>query len=493
MNRVRVSICIISSAQDPFSLCFLDVARYFRYHLRGVGVDVKPLISKNRLFYDHVNIVFGAHVVRDLDFFSDYACVFVNLEQLGSAGKRVSGQYLELLGSSYVIDYDSSNLDVLTSADQAKTCLVSLGCAEYLNSSEEEVQLSDRPIDVLFFGSINEKRKNIIERIAAAGVKVSVLNSLFGPERDAIVSQSKLVLNISFYEKEAFEQVRVFQCLSLGTPVLSISERASQEVPEAYNKSVFFADPDGAIEFFANYFKTGQFFIESCAKLAAFRERKEFHGLDGILSILNDAKNLISLRNPVATWLSNPRINIGSGRKYMNGWLNVDINPDTSPDVVLDLSCSALQWPLALESATLGSLKLDRGLVATILADNVIEHIGDLTLFMTNCLELLREKGRMIIVVPYHRSNTAWQDPTHVRAFNENSWIYYTDWFWYLGWFEYRFSILACEFLDMDQRPASDKNGTHFMRVDLEKIKTSPVEKNIARLQRGDFGPLPRD
>ena len=28
-----------------------------------------------------------------------------------------------------------------------------------------------------------------------------------------------------------------------------------------------------------------------------------------------------------------------------------------------------------------------------------------------------------------------------MRAFNERSWLYYTDWFWYMGWTEARFDI----------------------------------------------------
>jgi hypothetical protein len=53
---------------------------------------------------------------------------------------------------------------------------------------------------------------------------------------------------------------------------------------------------------------------------------------------------------------------------------------------------------------------------------------------MTNCKDLLVEGGEFHIHVPYDLSLGAWQDPTHVRAFNENSWLYYTDWHWYLGW-----------------------------------------------------------
>jgi len=48
--------------------------------------------------------------------------------------------------------------------------------------------------------------------------------------------------------------------------------------------------------------------------------------------------------------------------------------------------------------------------------------------------------------VPYDLGLGAWQDPTHVRAFNENSWLYYTDWHWYLGWTDARFDVGSLDF-----------------------------------------------
>jgi hypothetical protein len=54
--------------------------------------------------------------------------------------------------------------------------------------------------------------------------------------------------------------------------------------------------------------------------------------------------------------------------------------------------------------------------------------VRDLPQLMGNFLNLLVEEGELEIVVPYDLSLGAWQDPTHVRAFNENSWRYYCDW-----------------------------------------------------------------
>ena len=110
---------------------------------------------------------------------------------------------------------------------------------------------------------------------------------------------------------------------------------------------------------------------------------------------------------------------------------------------------------------------------------------------MGNCLALLRTGGSFVIEVPYEHAATAWQDPTHLRALNEKSWLYYTDWFWYLGWFEHRFRIAQFGYLDETLRP-SERATAAFMRVVLEKVETTPRERTTARVMRADFA-LPDD
>lgn len=58
---------------------------------------------------------------------------------------------------------------------------------------------------------------------------------------------------------------------------------------------------------------------------------------------------------------------------------------------------------------------------------------------MKSCLDLLKTGGKIELLVPYDLSYGAWQDPSHVRSFNERSFLYYTEWFWYLNWTEARF------------------------------------------------------
>jgi SAM-dependent methyltransferase len=124
-------------------------------------------------------------------------------------------------------------------------------------------------------------------------------------------------------------------------------------------------------------------------------------------------------------------LNLGSGKDWREDCLNADIQASKDPDWLLDIT--KVPWGNTIRTR-LGELEIKPGMFQTILANDVLEHIPDLVAAMTNCKELLQVGGQMHIHVPYDLSFGAWQDPTHVRAFNEKSWLYYTDWHWYLGW-----------------------------------------------------------
>jgi SAM-dependent methyltransferase len=181
------------------------------------------------------------------------------------------------------------------------------------------------------------------------------------------------------------------------------------------------------------------------------------------------------------------RVHIGSGKDYKPGWLNLDVLASALPDVVLDLG-KPLSFPHDIDSIQVGSMRLAAGEVETIYANNVLEHVPDLPMLMRNCLDLLKVGGEFVIEVPHERARTAWQDPTHVRAMNDNSWLYYTDWFWYLGWFEHRFVITEYAHLNEQIQPC-EPNQAAFMRLVLTKVETTLQERMTARTLRADFGP----
>jgi len=486
----RIHLAIIQPVGYVHALGFLDQARYFRQQFRRLGAEVS--LAKNRLREDAVNFVFGAHLGFPAEWQRRHACVMVNLEQLGRGGADLDPAYLELLRRSAVVDYDRGNV-ASYAQDPLDVPVVPFGYAAYLDPAEP-VPLEQRPIDLLFFGSMNPRRQRFIERIERQGFSVATFDSpLYGPERDQFIAQAKAVVNCHYYEANRFEQARAFHTLSLGTPMISERTAATQPAP-AFEDSVLWLDDSQLDTWFARHFNTPAFFDQARQALANFRQPDAAHDpLEAYADLLAFATGFgqaFARTRSSEPW--RPRaLNLGSGKDYKPNWVNIDILDRAEPDLVLDLG-QAVSLPLEAPTRLGGRVRLEAGQLDLVYANNVLEHVPDLPMLMGNALALLKEGGEFHIEVPYEKALTAWQDPTHLRALNENSWVYYTDWFWYLGWYEHRFEIAQFQWLDLQLQPCA-KERAAFMRTALRKVVTSPRERIAARTMQADFGGIDED
>lgn len=480
----RIHLSIMQPAGYIHSQGFLDQARYARYQFRRLGAEVT--IGKNRLREDSINIVFGAHLGFDANLKHRYTCVFFNLEQLGEGGARLSQDYMNLLSTSAVIDYDERNLAAY-GCKTGDVPVVSFQWAPYL-ATTPPLPIEDRPIDLLFFGSVNERRKAIFSRIEACGWSVSMFDHpLYGEERDQFIRQAKAVLNCHFYESSRFEQARAFHTLSLGTPV--ISERTERTTPPtAFENTVSWVSDVQLEAFFQDEFMTPEWIERAQGQLQLFTctdPRGQWQVAQHYCQALQGLENKDSkIWRPTV-------MNLGSGKDYKLGWLNVDILERAQPDLVLDLG-QPTTLPIRAKTLGGGHLLIEPSSLDGIYANNVLEHVPDLPCLMTNLLALLKEEGELELEVPYEKAMTAWQDPTHLRAMNMNSWLYYTSWFWYIGWFEYRFEISHFQWLDTRLTPCQEEQAA-FMKVKLKKVSTTPHERSVARTMQPDFGGLGAD
>jgi SAM-dependent methyltransferase len=143
-------------------------------------------------------------------------------------------------------------------------------------------------------------------------------------------------------------------------------------------------------------------------------------------------------------------LNLGSGKDWREDCVNADIQQRTNPDWWVDIS--KVHFGAKIDTRW-GSMTIQPEMFEKIIANDVLEHIPDLVSAMKNCYDLLKSGGEFHISVPYDLSLGAWQDPTHVRAFNENSWLYYTDWAWYLGWEKgFKLKELAFDLSELGQK-----------------------------------------
>jgi hypothetical protein len=308
----------------------LDQARYFRFQLRRLGAEVT--IAKNRLRHDAVNLVFGAHLGFDPALRSSHTCIFVNLEQLGVGGAAIPPAYLELLSTSGVVDYDRANVSAYCS-DPADVPLAPIQFAPYLAPGVEQLALEDRPIDLLFVGVLNDRRRAWLQRVEATGRSVTHFDApLYGEERDYYIRRAKAVVNVHYYEACRFEQARVSHCLSLGTPV--ISERTPlTSVPEAFEDSVLWLQDHDLEQFFARDFATPACFDAFRNGVERFRARDPIEAYAGVLAFVEGYGAVH--REKVRRKLWTPEcINLGSGKDYKAGWLNLDVLDRTQPDLV---------------------------------------------------------------------------------------------------------------------------------------------------------------
>jgi len=428
------NICRIHPEGYRHGATFDEIVEMLQYGLAQLGCDVSS--SLNNLTPQKRNIIIGAHLLNDT---ASRALppdsIIFNFEQLHEGSLWTKEGYLAALANCEVWDYSQRNLDHIAAATgNTRLHLVPVG---YAPSLTRITSAPNQDIDVLFYGSLNERRVTIINKLKLAGLKVEAVFGVYGAERDALVARAKLVLNVHFYPSSIFEIVRVSYLLANSKAVVAECHDQTEIYPDL-REAVRAADYEGL--------------VDACIELArnpTLRKHYETTGFERM-----KARPIADILRPLATDLATPatqpakipaemprRMNMGSGKDWRADWVNVDITERVKPDFVLDFT-KPLPWGVPMATPRFGEVALAENYFDQIMANDVLEHIPDLVTAMTSCLKLLRLGGEMHVQVPYDLSYGAWQDPTHVRAFNERSWLYFTDWFWYLGWNEARFDLI---------------------------------------------------
>lgn len=105
-------------------------------------------------------------------------------------------------------------------------------------------------------------------------------------------------------------------------------------------------------------------------------------------------------------------LNLGCGNKRLDDAVNLDLTPDTSPDVVHDLNQTP--WPF------------EAGRFDTVLAYDVLEHVDDIVAAMEEIHRVCRDGAIVKITVPHFSSGNAFTDPTHRHYFSWFSYHYFT-------------------------------------------------------------------
>lgn len=108
------------------------------------------------------------------------------------------------------------------------------------------------------------------------------------------------------------------------------------------------------------------------------------------------------------------KVNLGAGRRPMDGWVNVDCVPLPGIDVVANLDD-----PDKVE------LPWDDDSVDEFAIIHTLEHIAHPLPLMQELWRAAKPAAKITIACPYGSSDDAWEDPTHVRAMFLRSFDYF--------------------------------------------------------------------
>ena len=214
MSKFHISI--ISPEGYPHSSCFLEVAEGLRSGLRTLGHEA--VLAVNTVDAAVTTILLGAHLLTEQEAASLPESVIVyNLEQLG--GASLPAWYVGLAKRVRIWDYSAANLAVWRQEEcREQPELVEIGFAADLRRI---VPAPVQDIDVLFYGSVNERRMKVLREIEASGLRLHIAFGVYGKERDALIAKAKVVLNLHAYPTEIFEVVRVSYLLANAKAVVS--------------------------------------------------------------------------------------------------------------------------------------------------------------------------------------------------------------------------------------------------------------------------------
>lgn len=227
---MKFNICLIQPDGYIHSLALLEAAEYCEHQLRRFGHESN--LAKNYLSHDGINIIFGAHIAPDLLHDLKANTIIFNTEQLAEDSVWMNPAYKNIIANHYIWDYSQSNLTFIPHQNKS---LISF----YYEPNLNRIQCQEpKEWDLIFYGSVNERRKKILEELNNRGLKLRAIFGVYGPDRDELIGRSRAVINLHFYDSQLLQQIRIFYPLINKIPVISENYPHSS-APAVYGECIF--------------------------------------------------------------------------------------------------------------------------------------------------------------------------------------------------------------------------------------------------------------
>ena len=208
----QVQLAIVEPDNYPHAAGLSELANSFRHAFVELGSRAN--VMRNTFSSQGVNVVFGAHLI-DTPALAERLpanSVLVNLEQLRGSRLEAQPVYRGLLRRLPVWDHSQRNIVELRAlTGNERVHRIGIGFVAQMQCIAPALE---QTTDVLFYGSINDRRRAILSSLQQAGMRVRCLYGVYGAERDRAIAEAKVVLNVHFYEDSIHEIVRTSHLLA---------------------------------------------------------------------------------------------------------------------------------------------------------------------------------------------------------------------------------------------------------------------------------------
>jgi acetyltransferase-like isoleucine patch superfamily enzyme/SAM-dependent methyltransferase len=375
------------------SQAFSEVSETIHHGLFALG---HQSVITYKVLPGHRHIVLGTNLLPSVPNDLPEDTILYNLEQISPDCPWITDAVLALFQRFTLWDYSLRNCEQLQQMGCRHAQHVPLG---YVPQMTEPLPEEAQEIDVLFYGSLSEKRATVLKALRQQGLNVVELFGEYGAERDRAIKCAKIVLNIHLYEAQIFEIVRVSYLLANHKFVLSESSPNDPDA-ESFKDGVAFADYDQIVESCLSFLQNPQErqrIAEAGFQLMTQRPETEL-----LQKALQDEQtppgNLV-------------RVDLGCGARKAPGFIGVDIFPAPGVDIVADLSTA-----FPFEDNSVDELR----------AYDFIEHVPDRLRTMNEIWRVCKDGALVDLFVPSTDGRGAFQDPTHFSFWNVNSFQYFT-------------------------------------------------------------------
>jgi hypothetical protein len=204
-------------------------AKKLCYDINSLGYKceaIEKIKGKDIIYDDSIYILFAAFNFNPLP--KNY--IVYQCEQFSS--NWFTEEYWSIMkGAKQIWEYSENGLSNYDKSFEGKVIYVPPGIVDGIINEVKD-------IPILFYGALNKHRLNTINTLKQKGHNITVANKIFEDEISDMLSRTKIVLNIHYYENGHLETFRINEALSHGCNV--VSEKSTAHYPEKYNNLIYY-------------------------------------------------------------------------------------------------------------------------------------------------------------------------------------------------------------------------------------------------------------